>query len=39
MDAIALLKSLIAIPSVSRDEKAVADFLEKSETMGLVVRG
>lgn len=27
-DAIELLKRLIAIPSVSRDEKAVADFLE-----------
>lgn len=39
MDAIALLKSLIAIPSVSRDEKAVADFLEKEmKTMGLVVQ-
>ncbi|HQC04231.1 MAG TPA: M20 family metallo-hydrolase [Paludibacteraceae bacterium] len=39
MDAIALLKSLITIPSVSRDEKAVADFLEKEmKTMGLVVQ-
>lgn len=28
-DATELLKSLIAIPSVSRDEKAVADFLEE----------
>lgn len=28
MDAIALLKSLITIPSVSRDEKAVTDFLQ-----------
>ena len=30
---------MIAIPSVSRDEKAVADFLEKEmKTMGLVVQ-
>ena len=28
-DAVKLLKRLIAIPSVSRDEKAVADFLEE----------
>ena len=28
-DATELLKRLIAIPSVSRDEKAVADFLEE----------
>lgn len=28
-DAVKLLKSLIAIPSVSRDEKAAADFLEE----------
>ena len=28
-DATELLKRLIAIPSVSRDEKAAADFLEE----------
>ena len=28
-DAIGLLKSLIAIPSVSRDEQQAADFLQR----------
>lgn len=38
MDTIKLLKSLITIPSLSRDEKVAADFLQKEmETMGFVV--
>ena len=39
-EAISLLKSLIGIPSVSREEEAVADFLQNYiESIGITPTG